>query len=136
MKRFPSYFSQCSLCISSLLLPYLLFSIILWRLTSFNIFSLEVLRYFTILCFSTVTQSSSPIWHLPPSQLYKCSLSTSALGCSAPYIVISFLVFWSSSLSSISVQLMTPAPYLAMETSLELMEEIIFFQLNLTLVYF
>ena len=40
-RSFPSYFSPCSLYIFSLLLPHLLFSMILLRLTSFNIFSFE-----------------------------------------------------------------------------------------------
>ena len=99
---------------------------ILLRLTSFNIFSFELLRYFSRLCTSTCTQSTSPIRPLPPSHLCKYSLSTSALGCYVPYIVISFLVFRSRSSSSIFIQLMIPAPYLTMETALELMAKIIF----------
>ena len=109
---------------------------ILLRLTPFNIFSFEVLRYFSRLCTSTCTQSSSPIRPLPPSHLCKYSLSTSALGCCALYIVISFLIFRSSCSSSIFVQLMIPAPYLTMETALELMAEIIFHPFNFDFIIF
>ena len=98
---------------------------ILLRLTSFNIFSFEVLRYFSRLCTSTCIQSSGPIRPLPSSHLCDYSLSTSALGCCTPYIVISFLLFRSSSSSSLFVQLMMPAPYVTMETARELMVEII-----------
>ena len=53
-----------------------------------------------------------------------------ALGCSAPYIVIIFLVFGCSSSSSIFVELMVPAPYLTMQAVLELIVEIIFPSFN------
>ena len=88
------------------------------------------------LCTSTCTQSSSPIRPFPPSHLYKYSLSTSALWCCAPYIVISFLVFQSSSSSSIFVQLMITASYLTMETALELMPKWYSLHITLSLVYF
>ena len=81
---FPSYFSRCSWCVSSLLLPYLLFSMVLLRLNSFNIFSFEILRYFSRLCTSTCTKSSSPIITLHSSHLCNYSLSKSALGWCVP----------------------------------------------------
>ena len=112
-------------------LPYLLFSMILLQLTSFNIFSFEVLRYSQgyWLLFVHI-----PIRGLPPPHFCKYSLSTSTLGCFASYIVTSFLAFRSNSSSSIFTQLIIPAPYLTMETALELMAE--FRHLTKTLVYF
>ena len=115
---------------------------ILLRLTSFNIFSFEEHSYFSRLCGSIHTQSSSLINPLPPSHLGKYGLPTYGLGYCAPHIVISFLVFRSNSPSSIFVQLMIPAPYLSMESALKLMAELILplfnldFSIFLTLLMF
>ena len=98
---------------------------ILVQFPYFNIFSFEVLRYFSTLRTSSCTESSVPIKPLLHSHLCKYSLSTSALGCCALYIVISFLVFQCIPASSIVVQLMIPAPYLIMEIALELVPKII-----------
>ena len=89
---------------------------------AFNIFSFEVLGYFSRLCTYTYTHFSTLITVRPPHPLHLCkySLSTSALGWCVPHIVISFLVSQSSSSSSIFVQRIIPAPYLTMETTLEL----------------
>ena len=64
--------------------------------------------------FSPLTQYSMLIKPLPPSHLFKYSLSISLLGWNAPYIVIIFLVFLPMPFSSLSFQSMNPVPYLKM----------------------
>ena len=54
---------------------------------------------------------------LPPSFLYRYSLSTSSLGCNALYMVISFLVLWSIFLSPSLVHLRKGPEYLTRGTA-------------------
>ena len=54
---------------------------------------------------------------LPPSFLGIYNLSTSDLGCNAPYMVNNFLVFLSIACSSLFLQLTNAAEYLNKDTA-------------------
>ena len=87
----------------------------------FNILSLEALMYFSMLCTSTCTQSSSPIRPLPLSHLCKYRQSTSALGWCTSYIVI---LFSNLTLQVPSLSNLISSSYLTRETALELIRYI------------
>ena len=79
---------------------------------------------------SSLTQRSTLIRSLPPSFHFMYNLSTSLFGCNAPYIVIVFLDFLSTSFNSLSFHCSIPAPHLNTATTHAFIAVTLFFQFS------
>ena len=80
-------------------------------------FSQVIMPSFILLPCKFTTQSSLDIKPLPPSFLGIYHLSTSDLGCNAPYMVNNFLVCLSITCSSLFLQLASATEYLNRDTA-------------------
>ena len=128
-----SFLSHIQLCLDALLFTVSLYYIVSAAFTSSINGWTEFLTYHPKLFSSILIHVSQLVNPLPPISLLRYTLSTSLLGCSAPCIVINFLVLLTKLFNSSAFHFRIPAPYLITETARVLTAITLFLPFNVHL---